>query len=333
MRLLVLGGTGFVGRAIVEDAVARGWPVATFNRGRGAWAHPEAERITGDRCDPAALAPLGARDWDLVVDTWSGAPRAVRDAAAVLAPRAGRYAYISSGSVYAPPPRVGGDEVAPTVHGDPDATGGEYPERKRGAEVAAQAAFGDRALLLRPGTILGPHEDVGRLPWWLLRLARGGEVLTPGPPNQPLQLIDARDLARFALDAAAAGRSGPFNSVSRRGHATMRTLLEACRAATGADATLRWVTPAPILAAGIEPWTELPIWLPPDHEYTALHAADVERAHAAGLRTRPVTETVADTWAWLEAVDRDPPRREDLPAPGLDPERERALLSAIRQNI
>jgi 2'-hydroxyisoflavone reductase len=333
MRLLVLGGTGFVGRAVVEDAVARGWSVTTVNRGRGAWAHPAVEQIIGDRLDPTALASLGTRDWELVVDTWSGAPRAVRDAATVLAPRAGRYAYISSGSVYAPPPHVGGDEDAPTVAGDPGADGGEYPERKRGAELAVQHAFGDRALLLRPGTILGPHEDVGRLPWWLLRLARGGEVLAPGPADQPLQLIDARDLACFTLDAAVAGRSGPFNTVSRRGHATMRTLLEAGLAATGADATLRWVAPERILTAGIEPWTELPIWLPPDHEYAALHAADVERAHAAGLRTRPVAETVADTWAWLEQVDRDPPLRADLPAPGLDPDREQALLSAPDQSI
>jgi 2'-hydroxyisoflavone reductase len=190
-------------------------------------------------------------------------------------------------------------------------------------------AFGDRALLVRCGLILGPHEDVGRLPWWLLRIARGGDVLAPGPPQQPLQLIDARDLARFTLDAAAAGRAGAFNAVSRRGHATMASLLAACGAATGTDARLVWATPEQIAAAGIEPWTELPIWLPPDHEYRALHATDVERAHAAGLTTRPVAETVADTWAWLESVDRDPPRRADLPAPGLDPERERALLSAL----
>ncbi|MCW2983405.1 MAG: reductase, partial [Conexibacter sp.] len=244
MRLLVLGGTSFVGRAVVEDGVARGWSVATFNRGRGAWAHPDAEPITGDRLDPASLTPLGGRDWDVVVDTWSGAPRAARDAAAVLTPRAGHYAYISSCSVYAPPPPVGGDESAATVAASPDGEDdGDYAALKRGAELAVSAAFGDRALLIRPGLILGPHEDVGRLPWWLLRLARGGDVLAPGPPEQPLQLIDARDLARFTLDAAAGGLSGAYNAVSRRGHATMRSLLEAGVATTGAGATLVWATP------------------------------------------------------------------------------------------
>jgi nucleoside-diphosphate-sugar epimerase len=324
MRLLVLGGTAFVGRAVVEDAVARGWEVATFNRGRNAWVHPGVERITGDRLDPESHAPLAGRDWDLVVDTWSGAPQATSALATLLAPRTARYAYISSCSVYAPPPVAGADEAAPVV----DGSGDDYAALKRGSEQAVEAAFGDRALLLRPGLILGPHEDVGRLPWWLLRLARGGDVLAPGPADLPLQLIDARDLARFALDAAAAGGSGAYNTVSRRGHATMGSLLEAGLAATGSAARLVWVAPGPILAAGVEPWTELPIWLPPEHEFAALHAIGVEKAHAAGLVTRPVAETVADTWAWLQALGQRPPLRPDLPPPGLGAERERALLLA-----
>jgi nucleoside-diphosphate-sugar epimerase len=331
MRLLVLGGSSFVGRALVEEGVARGWDVTTFNRGRGAWAHPDAERLIGDRLDPATLAPLGRRDWDVVADTWSGAPRAARDSAGVLTPRAAQYAYISSCSVYAPPPPVGVDETAPTVGASPDDGDVEdYAQRKRGSELAIADAFGDRALLVRPGLILGPHEDVGRLPWWLLRLARGGEVLAPGPADQPLQLIDARDLATFTLDAAAAGRGGAYNAVSRRGHATMRSLLEAGIAATGSDATLTWVTPQVIAEQGIEPWSELPIWLPPDHEYRAMHAADVEKAHAAGLVTRPAADTVADTWAWLRALDGAPPQRSDIPPHGLAPERERAALLAMR---
>ncbi|HWI71667.1 MAG TPA: NAD-dependent epimerase/dehydratase family protein [Baekduia sp.] len=324
-RLLVLGGTAFAGRAVVEDAVARGWEVATFNRGRGAWAHPDVERITGDRLDPATHAPLAGRDWDLVVDTWSGAPSATRDLAALLAPRTARYAYVSSCSVYAPPPVPGADETAPLIEDDPG-----YGGLKRGSEDAVREAFVDRALLLRPGLILGPHEDVGRLPWWLLRLARGGDVLAPGPPALPLQLIDARDLARFTLEAAVAGRSGAYNTVSRRGHATMRSLLEAGVAATGSGARLVWAGPERIRAAGIAPWTELPIWLPPDDEYAALHDIGVEKAHAAGLVTRPAAQTVADTWAWLESLGARPPQRPDRPPPGLDAERERALLSALR---
>jgi 2'-hydroxyisoflavone reductase len=331
MRLLVLGGSAFVGRALVEEGVARGWAVTTFNRGRAAWSHPEARHVLGDRDDAATLAPLGDEEWDVVVDTWSGAPRAVRDSAAVLAPRAAHYAYVSSGSVYAPPVPMGVREGDPTVPGAPDDGGVlDYAARKRGSELAVEQAFGDRALLVRPGLILGPHEDVGRLPWWLSRIARGGEVLAPGPPDAPLQLVDVRDLAAWTLDAATAGRRGPCNAVSRRGHATMGSLLEAAVRATGSDATLVWASPELIAAQGIEPWTELPIWLPPDHDSRALHGADVERIHAAGFTPRPAEETVRDTWAWLASLDGAPPLRADLPAPGLAAEREREALAAVR---
>jgi nucleoside-diphosphate-sugar epimerase len=328
MSLLVLGGSGFVGRAVVTEGCRRGWEVTAFNRGRGI-AIDGVARVTGDRLDPASLVPLRDREWDLVVDTWSGAPRAARDSAGVLADRAARYVYISSGSVYAPPPPLGVEESAATVEASADAERGEYAELKRGAELAVMQAFGHRALVARAGLILGPHENVGRLPWWLTRMAAGGEILAPGPPDLQLQLIDARDLANFVLDAPRAGHSGPFNVVSRRGHATMRSLLETCQAVAGApDARLTWMDPKAVAAAGIEPWTELPIWLPPDSEFAGMHAANVERAHAAGLRCRPVEQTVQDTWRWLSAFDAPPPIRSDLDPPGLDRGRERAALDA-----
>jgi 2'-hydroxyisoflavone reductase len=345
VRLLVLGGSAFVGRAIVDDALARGWDVTTFNRGvtAGADAGPGADvgagsprpgsgrltRLTGDRTDAQALSQLTTSTWDLVADMWSGAPAVVRDSARLLADRVGRYVYISSGSVYAPPPPVGVRENARTVNASPDATAARnYARSKRGAELAVLREFGQpRTLIARPGLILGPHEDVGRLPWWLERVHRGGEVLAPGPPELPLQLIDARDLARFVLDVAVAGDAGTFNTVSRRGHATTQTLLDSCLAAAGApDARLTWVSPNVIERAGIEPWTQLPIWLPPGHEFEGLHGADVERAHAAGLRCRPVSETVTDTWAWMRSLGGLPSLRSGLSAPGLDPEIERKAL-------
>jgi 2'-hydroxyisoflavone reductase len=327
--LLVLGGSGFVGPAVVREGLARGLEVTTFHRGTGGWTHPDVHMIRGDRLDATSLVPLIQRNWDLVVDTWSGAPRAVRDSAQALSGHAGRYAYISSESVYRPPPTRGANESAPTVDGDPDADATAYPEDKRGGEVAVEQAFGNRALMARAGAILGPHEDVGRLPWWLGRMARGGEILCPGPPDLPLQYVDARDLAAFVVRAATTGLSGPFNVVSRRGHATMGTLLEACHSVAGADdATLTWVAPEAIAAAGIEPWTELPVWLPEDHEYAAMHDADVERAHAAGLSCRPVRDTVADTWRWLSALPGPPPLRAGAIPAGLPPEREREVLRA-----
>jgi len=327
--LLVLGGSGFVGPAVVTEGLARGFEVTTFNRGTGGWTHRAVDTIHGDRLDPAGLARLRERRWDLVVDTWSGAPRAVRDSAHALSDRAGRYVYISSESVYAPPPRRGADESTPTVDAEPDAAATDYAADKRGAEIAVERAFGERALLARAGLILGPREDVGRLTWWLARMARGGQILCPGPPELPLQYIDARDLAAFAIDAAVAGHSGPFNAVSRRGHATMGSLLETCRAVSGArDAELSWVGAETIVAAGIESWTELPVWIPADHEYAAMHDSNVERAHAAGLRCRPVQETVADTWAWLSALPAPPPLRAGAVPAGLAPEREREVLRA-----
>jgi nucleoside-diphosphate-sugar epimerase len=328
MRLLVMGGSSFVGRAVVEDGLRRGWAVTTFNRGQAPWTDPRVERVLGDRLRPGDLDRLGQREWDFVVDTWSGAPRAARDGAAALADRAKRYLYVSSGSVYAPPPPIDGDESARTVDASPDAGDGDYAAMKRGAELGVTAAFGDRALLARAGTILGPHEDVGRLPWWLLRMERGGEVLAPGPPELPLQYIDARDLARWLLDAAGDGLSGPFNVVSRSGHATMGELLEACRSVTGGGAVLTWADPGFVQDAGIEPWSELPIWLPADHEYRGMHASDVERAHRAGLRCRPLGETVRDTWEWLVSIGRQAPLRPDRDRPGLDPDKERAALAA-----
>ncbi len=329
MRLLVLGGTSFVGRAVVTAAADRGWSVMTFNRGLASWSHPQAQRIIGDRLRLADLAVLAHSQWDAVVDTWSGAPRAVRDSAQVLAGRVDRYLYVSSRSVYVFPPPPGLDETCPTVPASPDADATEYPQDKRGGEIAVQAQFGDRAVLARAGLILGPHEDVGRLPWWLLRIHRGGQVLAPGPPELPLQYIDARDLAAWLLDAATSTVSGPVNVLSRPGHTTMRQLLQAAVAVTGADAELVWVDPDTITAAGIQPWTELPLWIPPGHQSAGLHSTNVDRAYATGLRCRPVEQTVADTWAWLATTDAQVMAASPSQPPhGLDPAKEQAVLAA-----
>jgi nucleoside-diphosphate-sugar epimerase len=329
--LLVLGGSAFVGRALVSEGLAAGWEVTTFNRGLSGLANDEVPTVNGDRLDPSSLTQLADRDWDLVVDTWSGAPRAVRDSARALRDRVGRYAYISSVSVYPPPPPIGVTESAATVEASADADSGEYAELKRGAELAVERELPGRALLARAGLILGPHENVGRLTWWLARMSRGGEILCPGPPDLEIQYIDARDLARFVLHAGGAGETGPFNVVSRPSHATMGTLLTACYTVAGAsDAVLTWVEPDVIAAAGIEPWSELPIWIPPDHEYAGMHAANVERAHEAGLTCRSVQDTVGDTWRWFSPLNSAPPVRADLPTPGLDPARERHALG-LRQ--
>lgn len=264
------------------------------------------------------------------MDTWSAAPSAVRDAARLLTDRAGRYAYVSSRSVYAWPAAAGLAEDGPLVEGSPDDGDVPYAEAKRGGELAATAAFGaDRTLLVRAGLILGPYENVGRLPWWLGRIARGGSVIAPGPSSLPIQYVDARDLAEWTLDAVSAGLSGPYNLISPPGHTTMGELLHACVRATGAGAELRWTAPEALVAAGVAPWSELPVWLPPGETYDAIHRADVSRAVAAGLHCRPVEETVADTWAWLESIGGVAPRRPDRPEVGLSPEREAEVRAAL----
>lgn len=329
VRLLVLGGTHFVGRAVVAEALARGDEVTAVTRGVSGNPGAAAEAIRADRTAGGALAAaLGDRSWDAVIDTWSGAPRVVADSARLLAGRAGHYGYVSSRSVYRWPIPVGLDETAPVVDGDPASDdAADYAAAKRGAEIAVGAAFGDRALLARAGLVLGPYEDVGRLPWWLRRLERGGRVLAPGPPDRPLQLIDARDLAVWMLACADQGRGGAFNAVSQPGHATMASLLTDARRVTGSDAKLVWASPEVISAAGIEAWTELPIWLPPTGEAAGLHAGDVSRAYAAGLRCRPVAQTVADTWRWLQTEGDPQPR--SRPAPGLDPVKEQRVLATL----
>lgn len=329
MRLLMLGGTGFVGSAIVAEGVRRGWTVTMVNRGIHGDTPPGVHRLRGDRTVPGGLAALAGGGWDVVVDTWDGAPRAVRDAATLLR-SAGHYAYVSSGSVYAPPVLPGAGEESPVVaSAADDIRDDDYARCKAGGELAATEVFGERALLVRAGLILGPGEDIGRLPWWLRRVARGGDVLAPGPADLPVQYVDVRDLAAFTLDRAAEGVGGAFNVISRPGHTTMGELLTEVVAATGADARLRWTDPESILAAGIAPWNDLPIWIPPGHEYRWLQERGVEKAYAAGLVCRPVAETVGDTWRWLSRVGAVPPRagRPARATVGLDPTREAALLA------
>ena len=325
-RVLILGGTDFVGRAFVDEALARGHDVTTLNR-RARYRPEGVTALRGDRTQPGGLDALRGAAWDIVVDTWSWGPKAVTDAAALLSDRADRYVYVSSRSVYEAP-GAGADERDPLVAGDAGETGfDDYARAKAGGELGAVAGFGGRAVLLRAGLIIGPHENIGRLPWWLGRVARGGQVAAPGPAEAALQLVDARDLAAFGLSATSADLSGAYNIVGAPGRITMRELLEVCREATGSDAAFRWFGPEQIAVAGIAPWTELPFWYPPGPEFDAAHRADVSRAVAAGLKTRAIGETVADTWAWLRSIGGVAPQRPDRPPVGVPREKEESLFA------
>ena len=289
--------------------------------------------LRADRTRPREVeATLGdAGEWDIVLDTWSGAPNVVRESASVLLGRAARYVYVSSRSVYRWPWPPGLDESAPTVQADAASDDdADYAAAKRGAELAVLQSWGpDRSLIARAGLILGPYEVTGRLPWWLRRLADGGRVLAPGPATRPLQLIDGRDLALWLLEAADRGVGGCFNTVSRPGHATMGSLLAAGLSATGSDADLVWLTPEEIESAGLAPWNELPIWVPPTGEMAGMHDGDVAAAMAQGLSCRPITETVTDTWQWILAKGCPSPPA-DRPALGVDRHHEQELLASFR---
>ena len=321
MRLLVLGGSGFVGRSVAAEALARGHDVTVFNRGRRP-PLPGVRLLTGDRLAAGGLAALEHGEWDAVVDTWSARADPVRAACALLAGRAGHYTYVSSRSVYRHGRPAPDGEHAALV--DDDAAG--YAGDKLRGERAT-AAFGGPVLLARAGLILGPHEDVGRLPWWLDRLHRGGPTLAPDPRELPLQYVDARDLAAFVLDTP--GLTGAYDVVSERGHTTMGELLQVANEVTGGRAELRWADPQVIAAAGIQAWTQLPVWLAPGVDHDVMHGANVAKAMAAGLRCRPVRDTVADTWGWLRSLSGAVPGGHVRAATGLDPEVEAKVLARL----
>lgn len=334
MRLLVLGGSRYVGRAIAEDAVARGWDVTALNRGNRPLPNGVAH-LQGDRTRMGGLAALDdAGPWDAVVDTWEHAPKVVLESAHALTAKTGRYVYLSSRSVYDNPP-AGAREDHAVVDAAPNAGNDvSYAQLKRGSELAVAEEFGERATVLRPGLILGPHEHSGRLPWWLARAARGSDTLAPGPADSPIQHVDVRDLAHFALDQAERDVPGVVDVVGPSGPVTMERLLQAAISVTAEHrhrsrmpaAMLRWVEPDAIARAGLAPWTQLPIWLPPGADHDALHGSDVSTAIDQGIELRPLEETVIDTWDWMTTGDGWEP----ADGVGLDPALERRILEGLR---
>lgn len=328
MRLLVLGGTRFVGRALVADAVDRGWDVTVVNRGLSGAPPAGVRALTADRTDREELgAALRGQEFDLTVDTWAGAPRVVRTAAQLLTGRVGRFGYVSSMSVYTGSKPAGADETWPTVEATADADSTDYATDKRGGELAVLESFPD-ALLGRSGFILGPYDDTGRLAWWLVRAARGGWMVAPGRPGRPMQLVDARDLATWFLDALPSGAAGAHNTSSPSGSMTTADLLASVVAVTGGHAELVWVPEQVLAEHGVDPWRQLPGWLPESGEDGGLLEADTSRAARAGLRTRPVDDTVQQTWQWLQGQERQLPPEGGY-ITGLSEDLEQSLLAAV----
>lgn len=335
MRLLVLGGSWFLGRAVVEGALARGWSVTVFRRGKSGDTPAAAELVRGDRGNPEDLARLAeSGPWHSVVDTSGYVPRSVLAAARVLEPVVGRYVFVSTVSAYRGWPVEPLTEASPILACPPDAgpeTGYDevpgptrYGFRKAGAERAVVQSVGwGRAVVLRPGVMLGPREYAGRLTWWLQRVSQGGPFLAPGVPSRGIQPVDVRDVAEFTLDSADRRRvpPGAYNLTAPIDHVTFGEMLAACVGATHADAVPVWVPDEFLLEHDVRQWSELPLWR--THVGAGQVAGDA--ASKVGFSSRPLADTVRDTWTWMQRerldVDHEHPR--DI---GLAPEREAHIL-------
>jgi 2'-hydroxyisoflavone reductase len=335
LELLVLGGTGFLGPAFVRAAQARGHKLTLFNRGRTRpGLFPDVARLQGDR-DPKkgeGLKALEGKRFDAVLDNSGYYPRMVRASAELLAPNVGQYVYISSVSAYASDKTPHEDESGPTAKlADPtvETMGKEfenYGGLKRACEEAVEAALGERATVIRPGYIVGPEDPTDRFTYWPVRYSRGGQMLAPGTPADPLQVIDVRDLAEWIVLLLERQVTGTFNAVGPAKPWSVGGVIDTCRKVTRARTQVTYV-PADFLASQGEKndGEAIPIWLPPTDKTAGGHLRSNARAVKAGLKFRPVDATVRDTLKWFQGL---PEERKGKLRAGLSPEREQALLAA-----
>jgi 2'-hydroxyisoflavone reductase len=338
VKLLVLGGTRFLGRHLVDTALAQGHDVTVFTRGVHAspWALSAVTHLVGNR-DPRiepGLAALEGGHWDCVVDTSGYVPRCVAASVERLADRAAHYTFVSSMSVYAQASRPGLDETAP-VAALPDAASEDitahYGALKACCEDVVRKEFDARTLIVRPGLIVGPFDPSDRFDYWVARFlrpellgARLPAAVVPAPRERPVQFIDARDLARWMCSAAASGMAGTFNACSPEGLWTMGSLVDAL-VDRGSSVAPRWIGETILLEHGVVPWTELPLWLPStDAEFAGFMEFSCARAIASGLSIRPLEETIDDTAALLGTAERSGGWRGVLSA-----DRERELLATV----
>ncbi len=313
MKLLILGGTAFVGRHIAEAALARGDEVTLFHRGRTRVpAFDKVETLLGDRDgDLSALA--GSRTWDAVVDTSAYLPRVADASSRLLADRAGIYAFLSTVSVYKDFSQVGITEQTPRAvikEPLPDTVSNEtYGALKARCERAAAAHFPGRLLIVRPGILIGPHDYTGRFAYWVRRVAEGGEMLAPGRPGSPLQVLDARDLAAFVLDRIDARDSVIYNATGPAEPLSWVGLFEDCEAATGVPVRMHWVEDERLSAAGVT-GADLPLWIPAGPATAGFYTVSSAKAVAVGLRHRPLAESIADVLASAQGKAGMPRTRE-----------------------
>ncbi len=326
MKILIIGGTRFLGKSLVEAALERGHQLTLFNRGQSNpdW-FPQVEKLHGDR--NIDLSNLIGRGWDAVIDTSAYFPRQVRSLLTTFGRAIHHYTFISSISVYADFSRPGVDETSPTaVIPDPTIetiTGETYGALKALSEQAALEALPDQALIIRPGLIVGPYDPTDRFTYWPVRVSRGGEMLAPDSPHWETQIIDVRDLAEWNIRLVEQKQSGVFNATGPADPLTFGEVLTASQDTSGAHPNITWAQTQFLLAQGVEPWSELPLWLPTPEEAGA-NQINIQKALEHGLTFRALTETIRDTLAWESTRPVDHPWRA-----GLTQEKETALLSIL----
>ncbi len=330
MKLLVLGGTVFLGRYMVESALARGHTVTLFNRGQhNPDLFPNVEKLRGER--DGGLAVLKGRTWDAVIDTCGYVPRLVRASAEALADSVEHYTFISSLSVYANTSKPNLDENAPVGKLADESveqiTNETYGPLKALCEQAAEQAMPGRVLNVRAGLIVGPHDATDRFTYWPARVARGGDVLAPGNPASPVQFVDVRDLAGWIVKMAEARQAGVFNAAGPDDVLPMRQFLETCQSVSGASSNLIWANEKFILEQDVKPWLEMPLWIPESDQAAAgFSTFNCGQAIAAGLAFRPLADTVRDTLAWANTRPAD-----HAWLAGLTPEREAEVVQAWQE--
>jgi 2'-hydroxyisoflavone reductase len=324
--LLVLGGTMFLGPAVVEAATKLGYRITLFNRGKTyPQLFPDVEKLRGNR--DGDLKALEGRTWDAVADTSGYVPRVVR-ASAELLKDCKQYVFISTMSVYSDNSRPGMDESGPiaTMPDEKSESVREhYGALKALCEKAAETTLPGKVTTIRPGLIVGPMDPSDRFTYWPVRVRRGGEVLAPGAPSDPVQFIDVRDLGNFVMYTIDKHITGTFNATGPAKELTIGGLLDACRQVTRSNATFTWVDAAFLEQEKVSAWGDMPVWVPPTGESAGFARSSVNRAVKAGLMFRPVTDTIRDTLAWWDTLPTE--RREKLKS-GITPEREKEVLAA-----
>jgi 2'-hydroxyisoflavone reductase len=333
LKILILGGTGFTGPHQVRYALARGHQVTVFNRGRQGNPWPgQVEELLGDR-NTGDLSALKGRIWDVCIDNPTTLPFWVRDAGKTLSGSVGQYIFISTISVYAAndkpadetaalAPYTGADPMAETQATLGAKVGEVYGPLKAVSEAEARRQFGAETTIIRPGLIAGPGDETDRFTYWPVRLARGGEVLAPSDGSDPVQFIDARDLAEWTIRMAEQRTFGTFNATGEG--MPMKTMLEGVGAGVHSDARLDWVPTDFLLAHQVRPWADMPVWIPGQGDTAGFHRRSIARALAAGLTFRPLPVTASETLAWFKS---QPPERQAKLRAGLAPEREAELLA------